>query len=149
MQCQTHSDIPATRLMLIFGMAGPPAGFIAAVAGVTAFFETPEGINALIYALHPLGLALIYAGGLAPALATAGALALIQDRGTRPTLPYAGVVGFLITACYGLVATSTAVIPNASMISLALAGIGAISAVICLMITRAVPKILADPTEAR
>ncbi len=144
-----QSRIATHHLLLTFGLIGPPAGFVVAIVGATAFLNIPEGIEALIYGLHPIGLALIYAAGLAPALATAGLLVLLQDRSAHLSVILAGLAGFFVTLAYGLIATATTPVPNPVALSLALAGVGTISAAVCIIIARHAPKVLAPSTPAR
>ena len=149
MHHQASTKLPTHHLFLTFGLAGPPTGFAIAVLGATAALHTPEGIEALIYGLHPLGLALIYAAGLAPALATAGILLLLQDRSARLSIILAGITGFLVTLAYGTIATLATPVPNPITLAVVLAGVGMIAAAICIILARQVPKILAATPEAR
>lgn len=149
MHRQLTSPILTPHLLITFALVGPPIGFIAAVIGATTFLNPPEGIKALVYGLHPLGLALIYAAGLAPALATAGLLVLRQDRPHPLSIMLAGATGFIVTLAYGLIATLTTPIPNPMLLVVALAAIGGLSAVVCLIMARHIPKILAPASSAR
>jgi len=136
-------------MFLVFGILGPPTGFVATVIGATAFMNTPEGLDAILYGLNPFGLALIYAAGLAPALATAAALVLLEERGFAPGVIAAALTGFTVTLAYGVVATTSASVAIPMAISLALAGVGTIAAIACMLIARQVPKLLAENDPPR
>ncbi|MEL7542234.1 MAG: hypothetical protein AAGJ70_00505 [Pseudomonadota bacterium] len=129
----THASDPSpVSLIATFGLAGPPVGFIALVVGASVFSEIPEGLGALAYGLHPLGMVLIYACGLAPALVTACVLVWLSDHALSDRLWFAGAVGFCVSLVYGTIGTAVLRLGLDYEGVLALGAIGGVAAVVSL-----------------
>ncbi|MEO0620546.1 MAG: hypothetical protein AAFZ01_14900 [Pseudomonadota bacterium] len=133
-QASDREAFSPTALFITFGLAGPPLGFVALIAGLAVTAELPEGLGAVAYGLHPLGLALIYVCGLAPALATASLLVWMKGHPLASTIWFPGFLGFGMSLLYGLVGTVGFSLGLDWQSVLALGAIGAFAAVMSILI---------------
>ncbi|MEL6421891.1 MAG: hypothetical protein AAFQ42_05570 [Pseudomonadota bacterium] len=128
---------PAIAPMLgVFALLGPPAGFVALALILTATGTNPEGVWIILYALHPLGMLLIYACGLAPAVATG---AILQSQWHRPWIRSAigaAATGATVSGLWAVVGLGL-LFPRSIDTSVAyVAVIGAFAALVCARVVR-------------